>query len=175
MSNNPSNVDIADKVSDLMYGMAGWLLIGLGTLAVMGGIGGVIRTAGTTEMLAPVLLLGFAFLFITSGVFVNPRFRRRLARRCEVTNFGRTKSVDRRVLATAENRRKLCTNCGCTLTEGLVRRYREEFLIAGVPVWTISNSKNFYCPECAVEDISLPTITQSDQKDNTERAVIESE
>jgi hypothetical protein len=175
MSNDPSNVAIADTVSDLMYGLAGWLLIGLGTLAVAGGIGGVIQTAGTAEMAAPVLLLGFAFLFITSGVFVNPRFRRRLARRREATSFGRTKSVDRRVLATAENRRELCTNCGCTLTEGLVRRYREEFLIAGVPVWTISKSKNFYCPECAVEDMSVPTVTQSDQKADTERVVIESE
>ena len=175
MSNNPSNADIADTVSDMMYGIAGWLLIGLGTLAAVGGISGVIRTAGTAEMLAPVLLLGFAFLFITSGVFVNPRFRRRLARRREVTNFGRTKSVDRRVLTTAENRRERCTNCGCTLTEGLVRRYREEFLIAGVPVWTISNSKNFYCPECAVEDMSVPNTTRIDQKDDTERAVIERE
>ena len=175
MSNNPSNVDIADTVSDLMYGIAGWLLIGLGTLAAIGGISGVIQTAGTAEMVAPVLLIGFAFLFITSGIFVNPDFRRRLARRSEATNFGRTKSVDHRILATAENRREICTNCGCTLTEGLVRRYRKEFLIAGVPVWTISNNKNFYCPGCAVEDMSVFNTNQIERENNTEQTVIERE
>ena len=171
MSNKPSSVDIAETISELMYGIAGWLLIGLGTFALFGGINGIIQTAGTAEVVMPFLLLGFAFLFITSGIFVNPRFRRRLDRRREVSRFGRARTVDSRVLSADENRRESCISCGCKLTEGLVRRYQKELLVAGVPVWTGSESRNFYCPACAIEEMSTPDVSGSNRRDSTDRAV----
>ena len=136
-----------------MYGIAGWLLIGLGVLALLSGAGGVIQTAGTAEMVVPLLLLGFAFVFVSLGVFVNPRFRHRLNHRCGVSRFGRHKTVDSRVLSATENRRESCVSCDSSLTEGLVRRYRNEFVLAGIPVWTRSENRNFYCPDCAVENV----------------------
>jgi hypothetical protein len=49
MSAKPSSVEIADMAPDLMYGIAGWLLIGLGAAAFLSGTGGVIQHAGTRE------------------------------------------------------------------------------------------------------------------------------
>ena len=175
MTDKPSTVDIADTVSELMYGLAGWLLIGLGGLAFVGGAGGLIQTAGTAEMLVPLLLLGFAFVFVSLGVFVNPRFRRRLDRRRGISRFGRNKTVDSRVLSAAEHRRESCVSCGSGLTEGLVRRYRDEFVLAGVPVWTASENRNFYCPDCAAEQTLSDEVADSGQDEPAERTIFEAE
>jgi hypothetical protein len=174
MSNEPSSVDVADTVSELIYGVAGWLLVGLGLLAFLSGVGGTVQTAGTAEMVVPLLLLVFAFTFLTSGVLVNPRFRRRLDRRSGLTRFGRARTVDRRVLSAAENHRESCVSCDSDLTEGLVRRYREELLVAGVPVWTASEGRNFYCADCAVEDMSTPTVLDDEDDKAREQAMAES-
>lgn len=154
MPSKPFSIRLADTVSELMYGVAGWLLIGLGVLTLFSGAGGLIQTVGTAEMVVPLLMLGFAFVFISAGIFVNPRFRRKLDRRNEITQFGRNRTVDSRVLSAAENQRESCVGCGSVLNKGLVRRYREEFVIAGVPVWTTSEGRNFYCPDCAAKQTS---------------------
>ena len=155
MTDKPSSVAIADTVSELLYGIAGWLLIGLGGLAFLGGASGVARNAGTADAVVSLLSVGFAFAFVSLGVFVNPRFRRRLDRRRGIARFGRVKTVDSGILSAAENRRESCVSCGASLTEGLVRRYREEFVIAGVPVWTASERRNVYCPDCSIEHASV--------------------
>ena len=118
MSAKPSSVEIADTVSDLMYGIAGWLLIGLGAAAFLSGTGGVIQHAGTNEMIVPLLLLGLAFLFITLGIFVNPRFRCRLDRRHNLSRFGQAKTVDSRVFSPSESRHESCVSCGSGLRTG---------------------------------------------------------
>jgi hypothetical protein len=151
MSDEPSSVRLADTVAELLYGIAGWLLIGLGGLAFVGGAGGLVRTAGTAEMVVPLLLLGVAFAFVGLGVFYNPRFRRRLDRRREISRIGRHRTVDSRVRSAPERRREPCVGCGAVTTEGLVRRCRAELLVAGVPVWTRSERRNVYCPSCATE------------------------
>ena len=175
MSAKPSSVEIADTVSELMYGLAGWLLIGLGGLAFVGGAGGLIQTVGTAEMLVPLLLLGFAFVSVSFGVFVNPRFRRRLNRRRGISRFGRNKTVDSRVLSAAEHRRESCVSCGSGLTEGLVRRYRDEFVLAGVPVWTVSENRNFYCPNCAAEQTLSDEMTDNAHDEPAEQTIFEAE
>jgi hypothetical protein len=175
MSTEPSRVEIADTVSDLMYGIAGWLLIGLGVIGSLSGTGGVIQQAGTGDVMVPLFVLGVAILFINLGIYVNPRFRRRLDRRHGLSRFGRAKSVDRRILSPAENRRESCISCGSSLIKGLVRRYRQEYLIAGVPVWTTAKNHNFYCPSCAVKELSGPTSTDSATSDVTEQAIAEAE
>jgi predicted RNA-binding Zn-ribbon protein involved in translation (DUF1610 family) len=175
MSANPSSVEIADMVSDLMYGIAGWLLIGLGSAAFLSGTGGVIQHAGTSEMIVPLLLLGLAFVFITSGIFVNPRFRRRLDRRHNLSRFGQAKTVDSRVLSPSENRYESCVSCGSSLSKGIVRRYRQEYVAAGIPVWAISANRNFYCPNCATEELSGPISTDTGNSDVPERTIAETE
>lgn len=175
MSAEPSSVEIADTVSDLMYGIAGWLLIGLGAAALVSGTGGVVQHAGTGETLVPLLLLGLAFLFITSGIVVNPRFRRRLDRRRSLSRFGRAKTVDRRVLSPSENRDEPCVSCGSSLSKGIVRRYRQEYVVAGIPVWTTSEHRNFYCPSCATEELSGLASTDSRNSDVSEQTTVETE
>jgi len=175
MSDKPSGIRLADTVSKRMYGVAGWLLIGLGGLAFLIGAGGLVQTVRTAEMGVPLLVVGFAFVFISVGIFVNPRFRRRFDRRHESTRFGRNRTVDGRVLSAAENQRESCVSCGSILTEGLVRRYPEEFVIAGIPVWTTSENRNFYCPDCAGKQTSVRGGADDLHDVTTERALVKTE
>lgn len=175
MSAKPSSVEIADTVSDLMYGIAGWLLIGLGAAAFLSGTGGVIQHAGTNEIIVPLLLLGLALLFITSGIFVNPRFRRRIDRRLNLSRFGQAKTVDSRVLSPSENRHESCVSCGSSLRTGVDRRYRQEYVVAGIPVWTVSENHNYYCSSCATEELSGHISTDTGSSDATERTIAETE
>ena len=149
MSEEPSSVvELADTVSDLLYGVAGWILVGLGVLGLLGAGGGALRG----DVAAATALLAFSTLFVVSGVFVNPRFRRRLNRRLFPTRFGRARTVDDRVLRSEEGRSERCVECGSRMSEGLVRRYREEFVVAGVPTYTFSEGFNHYCAECATDE-----------------------
>ena len=175
MANKPSSVEFADTISDLMNGTAGWLLIGLGTAAFLSGLGGIAQYAGTADTMIPVLVLLFSFIFITSGMLVNPRFRRRLDRRYEVSRFGRVQSVDSRVLSESENRVEPCTSCDAKMREGLVRRYREEYIAAGIPIWTLSENHNFYCSTCATEELPGLTLIDRDDDSTTEQVVTEVE
>jgi hypothetical protein len=153
MSSNPStSVEMADTVSAILYAIAGWLLVGLGSLGLVGTalrIGG--NTAPTNLALSTVVVL-LSLTMILFGVFVNPRFRRRLDRGGPVTDFGRTRSVDSRPLRPGEGRTVECVICGTRTDRGLVRRYREEFRLAGLPVSTRSEGRNHYCLDCATAE-----------------------
>lgn len=175
MASKPSSIELADTVSDLMSGVAGWLLIGLGVVGLLGGTGGIVQETGTADVIVPVLLVGFAILFIVSGVFVNPRFRRRLERRHGRSQFGQIKTVDNRTRSGTEDEREPCVVCGSRLNEGLVRRYRREYVIAGVPLWTVSENHNFYCPDCALMELSGRSTVSGDDHGTTERVVTEAE
>lgn len=153
----------ADAISDLMYRIAGWLLIGLGAFATLGALGGLSDTLGTADMFAPMLLLGFAVVFISSGVLVNPSFRQRLNRRRDPSRFGRIQTVDNRTFDSSENREETCVSCESAITEGLVRRYREEYAVGGIPVWTVSESHNYYCAVCATAELSAPFEAESNE------------
>jgi len=137
-----------------MYGIAGWLLLGLGVAAVLSGLGGLVQTAGTADLVVPLSVLLVGLLFAAAGVLVNPRFRRRIDRRHGVSRFGQVRTVDSRALSAAENRTETCVGCGRSTAEGLVRRYRREFVVAGVPVRTTAESHNVYCPTCATEELA---------------------
>ena len=141
-------VAVADTLSDLMYAVAGWVLVGLGLLA---GISGV-STLVTGEGFGAVVL-GFAFVFLVFGVMLNPGMRRRIDRRHGVTDFGRVRSVDRRVLGPDEECLERCVACDDRVDRGLVRRFREEYAVAGIPVYTASVGYNHYCLECASEEV----------------------
>lgn len=161
MSADPSTVvSLADTVSRILYGIAGWLLIGVGLL---GGSLTILRTSSSapeTLVLSAMALL-FSALFIMFGVFVNPRFRQRINRHHSPTRFGRVQSVDSRVLCTEEGRMENCANCDSGLSEGLVRRYREEYCVAGMPIYTISEGVNYYCVDCATTVESHSTHSDS--------------
>ncbi|MEY7850756.1 hypothetical protein AB7C87_16320 [Natrarchaeobius sp. A-rgal3] len=151
----PGVVELADDVSALLYGIAGWASIGFGVLlagsAVLNLIFGGLALSGATAVAATMMLI-VAFVFVALGAFVNPRMRRRLNRRHAPTKFGRVHSVDQRVIRADEECAERCVSCGCRIEEGLLRRYREEYAIAGVPVYTTDVGYNHYCLECATEE-----------------------
>lgn len=157
------SVKLADAASNLMYSIAGWLLIGLGIVSTLGAVSGVIRASSAAELLAPVLLLGFAIAFLSSGVFVNPSFRQRLHRRHNISQVGRIRCVDNWTFDRAEGIDETCVTCDSHVTEGLVRRYREEYAVAGIPIWTLSENHNYYCTTCALAELSGPSQTVPDE------------
>jgi hypothetical protein len=174
MPSKPSSVELADTVSDLLYGVAGWLLLVLGVAASLSGLGGLVQQAGTTTALVPALVLGLGVLFAISGMFVSPRFRRRIDRRHERSRFGQVETVESGTVSSAEDRHERCVRCGSGQNgSGLARRFRREYVVAGVPVWTSSEKRNFYCPRCALNE--FPSLSTTDANDSTAHATVETE
>jgi hypothetical protein len=165
VTEEPPGVALADRVAALMYGLAGWLLIGLGTLAALSGAGGIVGAGGPREALVPLVALGIGLAVALAGAVVNPRTRRRLARRREPTRFGRDRTVETGTFAATDGRPPPCVACGTPATEGMVRRYREEVLVAGVPVWTTTADENRYCPACGRAELGV-----TDEAATTDRA-----
>ncbi|ELY48359.1 hypothetical protein [Natronorubrum sulfidifaciens] len=155
MSDSTSGVvALADSVSDLLYGIAGWSLVVLGLMLAVTG-GRVLLEFGLTTSAAvgATILFGLAFVTTAFGLFVNPRFRRRLERRHAPSKFGWVRSVDQRVIRPDERCSERCVACGSRIEQGMVRRYREEYAVAGVPVYTRSVGYNHYCLECATAEL----------------------
>lgn len=123
------------------YAVGGLLLfIGLLFLASSGGsLGGVTIGAG--------LALG--------GSVLLPPVKRRFDRRHAVTNFGRLRTVDHRICYQDQTDQKSCVVCGTPVSRGLVRRRRDETVIAGVPVSTHGMDHNHYCIQCATEELGI--------------------
>lgn len=162
MSDAPAGVvELADRISALLYGIAGWLTVGFGLLLTGAALAfGLSVAAGTARVDAAVgaglfalFLLLAGLVTVALGIFVNPRFRRRLDRRHGLSQFGRVRSVDRRVVRPEERCLEHCVDCGDRVEKGLVRRYREEYALAGLPVYTRSEGYNHYCLECATADL----------------------
>lgn len=121
MSNSPVGVvELADRISALLYGIAGWLTVGFGLLMTGAALTfGYSVAAGTARVDAVVgaglfalFLLLAGLVTVALGLFVNPRFRRRLDRRHGLSRFGRVRSVDRRVVRPEEGCLERCVDCG---------------------------------------------------------------
>jgi len=122
----------------------GWLLIGLGIMLAAGAGSAVL--AGSL-----VAILGFVFslLLVLSGGVVAPSVRKRVDNHHSLAAFGRTPVVERRVVYPEEHCRERCVVCNSRVERGLVRRYREDITVAGIPLVFGSNSYNHYCLDCA--------------------------
>ncbi|RLM70650.1 zinc ribbon domain-containing protein [Halorubrum sp. Atlit-8R] len=126
--------------------VAGYLLI-----ALLFVIGGWIAFLGGTSGSVPGALIGLAFIGL--GLGVAPPVRRRLDRRHGVTDFGRQKTVDHRIVRPPESVEEPCVVCDEAFDRGLVRRRRDETVVAGVPVRTHSVRYNHYCADCARSEL----------------------
>ncbi|AFZ73225.1 hypothetical protein [Natronobacterium gregoryi] len=147
-------VALADSVSNLLYGIAGWSLVVL-ALMIAGAGARILLEFETTAMTAVGAAILFVLAFVTAafGVFANPRFRTRLERRHGLSTFGRVRSVDRRTIQPDEECHEQCVSCQGPVEKGLVRRYREEYALAGIPVYTSSVGYNHYCLGCASSEV----------------------
>ncbi len=91
--------------------------------------------------------LGLGLMLV--GLGIAPPIERRLERRHGLAEFGRLRTVDHRVIRPAERTEEPCVVCGESFRGGLVRRRRDETVLAGVPVRTHSIRHNHYCADCA--------------------------
>lgn len=155
-------VALADDVSALLRGVAGWLLVGLG----LSGVAVVAARAagGTIWTVWPALVvLALSVVAVVAGLAVNPRSERRYAR----SRFGRVRSVDRRVVRVEEDPDESCVACGGAVDRGLCRRYREEFVVAGVPLTSTDGDENYYCLDCAATELGLDVADDGDRSADT--------
>lgn len=154
-------IQVADGISELLYTIAGALLIGLGGA---GFVVTILRSANESLPSDPMLsafVIFFSILCLILGVFVTPWFRRRTNRRKSLTEFGKRRSVDNRVLSPEERTTINCVVCGTNSEKGLLRRYRKEICIAGVPLFTLSEEHNSYCIECATKEFTTTEAEES--------------
>lgn len=96
---------------------------------------------------------------VALGLAVTPRFRRRFDRRGSVTTFGTVRSVDQRVVPPEADLAARCVACDEPVDEGLQRRFREEYAVAGVPLYTRSERFNHYYLDCALAEFDLDVDT----------------
>ncbi|TKX73823.1 zinc ribbon domain-containing protein [Halorubrum sp. GN11_10-6_MGM] len=114
-------------------------------------IGGWIGFVAVESGSPPVALIGLAFALL--GAYGAPPVDRRLDRRHGITEFGRLKTVDHRTVRPPESVDEACVVCGEAFDRGLVRRRRDETVVAGVPVRTHSMRYNHYCADCARSEL----------------------
>ena len=114
-------------------------------------IGGWIALLSFESGSPPAALIGLAFALLGAGA--APPVRRRLKRRHGITKFGRRKTVDHRTVRPPETVDEPCVVCGESFDRGLVRRRRDETVVAGVPVRTHSMRHNHYCADCARSEV----------------------
>ncbi|WP_423744056.1 hypothetical protein V5735_13860 (plasmid) [Haladaptatus sp. SPP-AMP-3] len=117
---------VADTVSAMLYEIAGWLMVGFGSLSALGAIAALLVHG---DGFPAVTLTVVAFLFLTFGAAVNPSLRRKIARRHGRSRFGRVSPVDDRVIPD-EDCRERCVVCDSRVNAGVERRFRGEFAVA---------------------------------------------
>ncbi len=137
----PSNAGGGTVETVSTYLLSGLLLLIGGWIAAVAAVGGSQGFA----------LIGVGFALLGAGT--APPVRRRLGRRHGLTEFGRLRTVDHRVLRSTERVEEPCVVCGEAFDRGLVRRRRDETVVAGVPLVTHDERCNHYCVRCAREEL----------------------
>jgi predicted nucleic acid-binding Zn ribbon protein len=121
--------------------------------SVAGYLGGAFSLLMAAVMLsswnAPIMLLGGVFL--VAALWMMPATRRRLANRHPPTTFGRTRSTEETTRVDPDSP---CVVCSAAVEEGVERSYREEYVVAGVPLFTTDAGENQYCRSCASGGVS---------------------
>lgn len=124
------------------------LLTTAGVIALL--FGGLMAVSSAYQLLVtgprPALLpiVAVAVVFVSIGLVTVAPLRERLQDRHGVGTTGRVRTVDRRTVKNADER---CTSCGRRVDRGVVRRYRDEFVVAGFPL-TRDHGYNYYCLDC---------------------------
>lgn len=97
---------------------------------------------------APGVVVGLPLLI--AGLLLMPAVHRRIGRFRGITRFGSVKSTDER---TFRGRSETCVVCGERTDRGLERRYVQERVVAGIPLYTEREGRNYYCPDCALSEV----------------------
>ena len=89
------------------------------------------------------IVVGLALLVL--GLRVFPPTYRRIQDRHPPTTFGPTQSVEERVVSDTN---EACSVCLDRVEKGIHREYTEEYVVAGLPLYTIEEGENWYCESC---------------------------
>ncbi|ACM56938.1 zinc ribbon domain-containing protein [Halorubrum lacusprofundi] len=127
---------------DPLVALSGYLL---GGILLLVGLGIAAVAVGQGARLGALFGLAFAAL----GLALSPPAERRLDRRHGLSRFGRIRTVDHRITPSTERTEAPCVVCGEAFERGVVRRRRDETVVAGVPIRTHSLRCNHYCAGCA--------------------------
>ena len=123
---------------------------GLGLIAVGILIGTTTLSRATTSTVVGVVVgLVVSVLLVLAGATIAPSVRKRVDHRHSLGSFGQSPVVERRTIRPGEHCHERCVVCDSNIEAGLVRRYREDITVAGVPLLFGSNSHNHYCLDCA--------------------------
>lgn len=152
MSDAPSTlVAAADAVSELLYAAGSLLALFVGVVSTAAGL----VTALSGDLVPGGIFFTVGITFLLLGAGASRRGRRRLARRREPTAFGRRPTVESRTVRPEESFASQCARCDTAVESGAVRRYREETVLAGVPVATHETGTNAYCLDCALDEFGV--------------------
>ncbi|PSP92057.1 hypothetical protein BRC87_01135 [Halobacteriales archaeon QS_4_66_20] len=89
------------------------------------------------------IMVGLALLVL--GLRVFPPTYRRIQDRHPPTTFGPTQSVEEHVISDTN---EACSVCLDRVEKGVRREYTEEYVVAGLPLYTIEAGENWYCESC---------------------------
>jgi len=150
-------------------GSLGAFAAGLGLF--IGGIA-VLASAGVS---AVPIMVGLALLVL--GLRVFPPTYRRIQNRYPPTTFGPTQSVEEHVVSDTT---EACSVCLDRVEKGVRREYTEEYVLAGLPLYTIEEGENWYCQSCRhghpetgtdpIADIDAELSTADDGMESDETA-----
>lgn len=135
---------------------------------------GALLALGGLAMLVSSPLEVFSWVFglplLLGGLYLFPPTRRRIERRHPVTRFGTVRSTDETVVHSPD---KPCVACGRPIDTGIRRNYREEKVVAGLPILTSQEGENHYCETCsalgAYPNAGDPTVDPVESTDLIER------
>ena len=113
-------------------------------------IGVFLALAGLSVLLSlPLDVVGWVIglPLLVGGLYLFPPVRRRIDRRHSITRFGTVRSTDETVVRAPD---RPCVACGRPIDTGVKRTYREETVLAGIPLFTVRDGENHYCESCSV-------------------------
>jgi len=142
--------DLAAFTSRAFRETGGWGLVAVGILIGMT----TLSRATTSTVVGVVVGLVVSVLLVLAGATIAPSVRKRVDHRHSLGSFGRSPVVERRTISPREHCHERCIVCDASIEAGLVRRYREDITVAGVPLLFGSNSYNHYCLDCARAEMS---------------------
>lgn len=127
----------------------------------------VFAVATATSMGLSPVGVALTLACLSLATLLLPPTRRRLANRHPPTTFGPTTSVDERFV---ENTDKPCSVCFDRVERGVKREYEQNYVVAGIPLYTIERGENWYCESCRSQsnvadtgslDAELDAITEA--------------
>lgn len=121
---------------------------GAGLLLLLGGI----FVIGSSMPALGLMLFGIGLIALSA--LVLPPTRERLKNWHPITTSGPTENVEERAVGGTD---QLCSVCRDTVDSGVIREFKKEYVLAGIPLYTMEAGENWYCDSCHSTHHTLET------------------